>query len=91
MPNRCANPNCQFDYYSMRAICSSPDCLETPPVGCGRHFRSQPDGSAMWLCCYCAAEYEPGESGALRLAPDPAAFVWRWQMERGEASIAHEI
>src|SRR5215470_18106580 len=28
----------QFDYHSMRAICSSPECLKSPPAGCGHYF-----------------------------------------------------
>ncbi len=106
MSPRCANPDCRFEYYSMRAICPDPGCLEEPRPGCGRYFRFLPEGkveklapdatpapleeNVAWLCCYCAMEYEPVAPGRFRLAPDPLAFIWRWQIENGEASVAHE-
>lgn len=76
MPYRCANPHCQFDYYSMRAVCRDPVCVEKPPAGCGMFVER--DGEVVWLCCYCAVER------------DPAGFIWRWQMENAEMSVAHE-
>lgn len=107
MPYRCANPLCQFDFYSMRAICPNPACLEKSQPGCGRYFRfgaggaverlapgllpSDGEEGVVWLCCYCSMEYEPTAPDRLRIAPDPASFVWRWQMDRGEAGIGHEM
>ena len=107
MPYRCANPLCQFDYYAMRAICPDPVCLKRPQPGCGRYFRFLADGTVeklapgvlppadaegvVWLCCYCSMEYEVAGPGRLRIAPDPLSFVWRWQVERSEAAIAHEL
>lgn len=73
MAYRCANPQCRFDYYSMRAICLDPKCLDKPPAGCGRYL-----ANGEWLCCYCAMEN------------DPMGFIWRWQIENAEASVAHE-
>jgi hypothetical protein len=35
-------------------------------------------------------EYEVVGPNQVRIAPDPASFVWRWQIERSEASVAHE-
>ena len=72
----CANPHCRFDYYSLRAICADPKCLEKPPAGCGQYVRSGEDEA--WLCCHCAMEN------------DPLGFIWRWQIENAEASVAHE-
>lgn len=104
---RCVNPSCNFAYDSMRAICAHPACLDSPVPGCGRYFRFEPDGSVValapdamplqndpniaWLCCYCAMEYEVAGPGQVRQAPDPFAFVWRWQIEHGEHSVAHEL
>ena len=106
MTYRCVNPFCEFDYYRMRAICPNPACLEKALPGCGRYFRFHADGTVeklpsatvpaaedenvVWLCCYCAMEYEPTGPNQLRIAPDPASFVWRWQIENAEASVAHE-
>jgi len=106
MAFRCANPNCRFDYYSMRAICFDPACLQQSQAGCGCYYRIGDDGTAeklpasgapppdrgdiAWLCCYCATEYDLVRRGQLRIAPDPLAFVFRWQIERAEAWIAHE-
>ena len=107
MAYRCANPQCRFDYYSMRAICPEPGCLEESQAGCGSYYRFREDGKPeklpgpegpppdcediAWLCCYCAMEYEVVGRNQLRIAPDPLAFIWRWQIERGEDSITHEV
>ena len=104
MPYRCANPSCRWDYHSMRAICHEPRCLDSPPPGCGRYFRILADGkierldaapqvedqAVVWLCCYCAMEYEPAGVDRLRIVPDPLGFIWRWQIENAESSVAHE-
>jgi hypothetical protein len=105
MAFRCANPQCRFDYYSMRAVCLDPACLQQSQAGCGCYYRFREDGTAekltahkappeaediAWLCCCCAAEYDLVSRGQLRIAPDPLAFVFRWQIERAEACIAHE-
>jgi hypothetical protein len=106
MPYQCANPECRFDYYAMRAICPDPGCLEESRPGCGCYYQIEADGGVRklpatevpppdrddiaWLCCYCAMEYEVVGRNRLRIAPDPMSFVWRWQIERAEASIAHE-
>jgi hypothetical protein len=103
---RCANPHCRFDYYSMRAICAEPACLHDPQADCGCYYRFREDGSVeklaqpevpppgrddiAWLCCYCSMEYEVAGRSQLRIAPDAAAFIWRWQIERAEASVVHE-
>jgi hypothetical protein len=104
---RCANPGCDFRYESMRAICPDPSCLERSVAGCGRYFRIEPDGSVAalgggvrpadgdpniaWLCCYCSMEYEVSGPGRVRPAPDAYGFIWRWQLENAEASVAHEL
>ena len=106
MPLRCANPLCRFDYYSMRAICADPVCLQQAPQGCGQYYRLQDDGKLeklaphsplppdnkglFWLCCYCSMEYELVQPDQLRAASDTPAFVWRWQVEGGEMSVQHE-
>lgn len=90
MPHRCANPACRFDYFAMRAICADPDCLDGPRPGCGRWFHF-PDNGMLWLCCYCAMEYELAAPGQIRIAPDAAAFIWRRQIDQAEASAAHEV
>jgi hypothetical protein len=102
----CANPSCDFTFESMRAICPDPACLERCMPACGRFYRFEHDGSVTafspgaavpespniaWLCCYCATQYEVIGRGQVRLAPDPFAFISRWQIENGEASIAHEL
>ena len=106
MAYKCANPDCRFDYFSMRAICPEPVCLHDSQAGCGRYYRHREDGKTemlpasevpppdrddiAWLCCYCAMEFVVAGRNQLRIAPDPLAFVWRWQIERAEASVAHE-
>jgi len=103
---QCANAQCTFDYYSMRAICPNPTCLQEPPKGCGCYYRiladgqvdKLPDGASptpdqediAWLCCYCSMEYTVVGRNQVRMAPDAASFVWRWQIERSEGSVAHE-
>jgi hypothetical protein len=105
MAYTCANPQCRFDYYSMRAICPEPACLQESQPGCGCYYRFQENGTAeklpvpevpppdreniAWLCCYCAMEYEVVGRNQLRIAPDPPGFIGRC-IERAEASIAHE-
>jgi hypothetical protein len=72
MTYRCANPQCRFDYVSMRGICAEPTCLKQSQPGCGCYYRFAPDGKPeklpapdvpppdrediAWLCCYCATQ-----------------------------------
>lgn len=106
MPHRCANPKCRFDYYSMRAVCPDPACLDESQAGCGCYYRFHEDGTVekmprpevpppenddiAWLCCYCSMEYEMVGRGQLRVAPDPLAFICRWHFDQGEDSVSHE-